>query len=62
MKSGAWDRFMIVLMGAMIFFCLQELWQSPSPFHEPRYLLAIGLAVLVIVLKVNTIRRVKSDR
>ncbi|MEW6297667.1 MAG: hypothetical protein AB1671_08000 [Thermodesulfobacteriota bacterium] len=57
MRSGAWDRFMIVLMSITIFFCLQELWQSPTPLSETRYLVAIGLAALVIVLKVNAIRR-----
>jgi hypothetical protein len=61
MNRGTWDRFMIVLMGAMIFFCLQELWQSPAPLNESRYLLAIGLAMLVIFLKVNAIRRTKTD-
>lgn len=62
MTRTTWDRFMIILMGAMIVFCLQELWQSPAPLNETRYLFAIGLAVLVIVLKVNAIRRTSSER
>lgn len=57
MRSGAWDRFMIVLMAITIFFCLQELWHSPAPLSETRYLFAVGLATLVIVLKLNALRR-----
>jgi len=59
MKSGAWDRFMIVLMSITIVFCLQELWQSPTPLSETRSLVAIALATLVIVLKVNAIRKAR---
>jgi len=57
MTRGLWDRFMIVLMGIVIFFGVQELWRSAAPLAEGRYLFAMGLAVVVIVLKVQALRK-----
>ncbi|TMA60331.1 MAG: hypothetical protein E6J80_02365 [Deltaproteobacteria bacterium] len=62
MKRDLWDRFMIALMGALIVFCLQEIWRSPAPLSEARYLLSIGIAVLVIVLKVRALRQAAAGR
>lgn len=57
MTRGLWDRFMIVLMGIVIFFGMQELWRSAAPLGEGRYLFTMGLAVVVIVLKVQALRK-----
>jgi hypothetical protein len=48
---------MIILMGAVIFFSVQDLWRSPAPLSETRYLFAAGLAVIVIVLKLKALRK-----
>ena len=61
MNRGNWNRFMIVLMGAVIVFGLQEIFRSPEPLHESRYLLSIGIAVLVIILKIGEIRKADSE-
>jgi len=60
MNRGNWNRFMIVLMGAVIVFGLQEIFRSPEPLNESRYLLSIGIAVLVIILKIGEIRKADS--
>jgi hypothetical protein len=57
MNRDLWNRFMIMLMGAMIIFGAQEIWRSPEPLGEFRYMLSIGLAVLVIVLKLREMRQ-----
>ena len=56
MTRDLWDRFMIVLMGTVIFFSVRDLWHSPTPLSETRYLFAAGLAVIVIVLKLKALR------
>jgi hypothetical protein len=56
-----WNRFMIVLMGAVIVFSLQEIYRSPEPMNESRYLLGIGIAVLVIILKIGEIKRANAE-
>jgi hypothetical protein len=53
---------MIVLMGALIFFGVQEIWRSPEPLGETRYMLSIGIAVLVIVLKVKALRKAADEK
>ena len=40
-------------MVALIAFGVQELWKSPEPLNESRYLLSIGIAILVIILKLR---------
>jgi len=52
---------MIVLMGAVIVFSLQEIFRSPEPLNETRYLLGIGIAVLVIVLKLGEIKKASAE-
>jgi hypothetical protein len=52
---------MIVLMGAVIVFSLQEIFRSPEPMNESRYLLGIGIAVLVIILKIGEIKRANAE-
>ena len=61
MSRGTWTRFMIVLMGAVIVFSLQEIFRSPEPMNESRYLLGIGLAILVIILKIGEIKKAASE-
>ncbi len=61
MSRGNWNRFMIVLMIAVIVFGLQELFRSSEPMNETRYLLSIGIAILVIFLKVGEIRKAESE-
>lgn len=61
MSRGTWNRFMIVLMGAVIVFGLQEIFRSPEPMNESRYLLGIGIAVVVIVLKIGEIRKAAAE-
>jgi len=53
---------MITLMGALILFCGQQIWRSPKPLSEPRYFLSIGIAVLVIVLKLREIKKTEGSR
>lgn len=60
MKRDLWNRFMITLMGALIVFGVQQIWTSPEPWGESRYMLSIGIAVVVIVLKVREMRRVEK--
>jgi hypothetical protein len=57
MTQGLWDRFMIMLMGVVIFFGAQELWKNPDSSDFYRYALSIGIAVLVIVLKIKALRK-----
>jgi len=57
MKRSLWDRFMIALMGAVIVFCVLEMWRSPAPLNESRCMFSIGLAVVVIALKVSALRK-----
>jgi hypothetical protein len=57
MNRRTWDLFMIVLMGAVIFFCAQEMWRSPAPLNETRCLFSMSLAVLVIILKAGALRK-----
>ncbi len=61
MKRDLWNRFMITLMGALIIFGVQQIWRSPEPWGEFRYMLSIGIATLVIVLKVREIRKVEKS-
>ena len=60
MKRDLWNRFMITLMGALIVFGVQQIWTSPEPLGEFRYMLSISIATLVIVLKVRELRRVEK--
>jgi len=62
MRRDLWNRFMITLMGALILFCGQQLWRSPEPSSEPRYFLSIGIAILVIVLKLREIKRTEVSK
>jgi len=52
---------MIVLMVALIIFGLQAILRSPEPMNESRYMLSIGIAVLVIFLKIGEIRKTESE-
>ena len=60
MKRDLWNRFMITLMGALIIFGVQQIWRSPEPWGEFRYMLSISIATLVIVLKVREMRKVEK--
>ena len=60
MTRELWDRFMIMLMGVVIFFGGQEIWKNPSSEDAYRYLLSIGIAIVVIVLKIQALRKSKS--
>jgi hypothetical protein len=55
MNRSTWDLFMIVLMGIVIFFCVQEIWRSPAPLSEIRCLFSMSIAVLVIILKAGAL-------
>ena len=57
MKRDLWNRFMITLMGALMVFGAQKIWNSPEPWGEFRYMLSISIAALVIVLKVRELRK-----
>jgi len=57
MGRDLWNRFMIVLMGALIVFGVQEIWRSSEPWGEFRYILSIGIATLVIVLKIREMKQ-----
>lgn len=57
MTRNLWDRFMIMLMGVVIFFGVQEIWKDPSSPDMYRYLISIGIATLVIVLKIKAMRK-----
>ena len=52
---------MIVLMGALIVFGLNEILRSPEPMSESRYLLSIGVAVIVIILKIGEMRKAEPE-
>jgi len=60
MTRELWDRFMIMLMGVVIVFGGQEIWKNPSSEDTYRYLLSIGIAILVIILKIQALRKSKS--
>jgi hypothetical protein len=62
MTRDLWDRFMIMLMGVVIFFGVQEIWQEPSSPDIYRYVLSIGIAVLVIVLKIKAMRKAAAEQ
>ncbi len=51
---------MIMLMAVVIFFGAQEIWKNPSSEDMYRYALSIGIAVLVIVLKIKALRKSQS--
>ncbi|MBM4258582.1 MAG: hypothetical protein FJ147_22120 [Deltaproteobacteria bacterium] len=61
MNRGNWNRFMIVLMAALIVFGLQQILVSPEPMNESRYMLSIGIAILVIFLKIGEIRKTEGN-
>jgi hypothetical protein len=44
----------------LIVFGVQQIWTSPEPLREFRYMLSISIAALVIVLKVRELRRVEK--
>lgn len=58
---GLWDRVMIGLMVAVIFVCGQELLASPAPLSEVRCLLSLGVAGLVIFLKLGALKNARSN-
>lgn len=51
---------MIGLMGLVIFYCLREMWHSSATFPAGGCLVGMGLAVIVIVLKVQALRTAKG--
>jgi len=53
---------MIMLMGVVIFFGLQEIWKDPSSPDMYRYVLSIGIAILVIVLKIKAMRKAAAEQ
>lgn len=60
MSRGLWDRFMIMLMGVVIYFGARELWDNPKSEDATRYIFASGLALVVIVLKIKALRKSNS--
>jgi hypothetical protein len=60
MSRDTWNRFMIVLMAALIVFGITEIVRSPEPMNESRYMLSIGIAVLVIFLKIGEIKKANA--
>jgi len=62
MTRDLWDRFMIMLMGVVIFFSVQEIWKEPSSPDMYRYALSIGIAILVIVLKIKAMRKAAAEQ
>jgi hypothetical protein len=52
---------MIGLMVAVIFVCSQELFASPAPLSEVRCLLSLGVAGLVIFLKLGALKNARSN-
>lgn len=62
MTRDLWDRFMIMLMGVVIFFGVQEIWKDPSSPDLYRYVLSIGIATLVIVLKIKAMRKAAAQQ
>ena len=54
-----WDRIMIALMVGVIGFCMFEIWNETL---EPlRCAVGIGGAVLVIILKLNALRKAQQE-
>ncbi|MGE0683816.1 MAG: hypothetical protein AB7P69_23310 [Candidatus Binatia bacterium] len=62
MTRNLWDRFMIMLMGVVILFGIQEIWKDPSSPDMYRYALSIGIATLVIVLKIKAMRKSAAEQ
>jgi len=62
MTRDLWDRFMIMLMGVVIFWGGQQIWQEPSSPDTYRYALSIGIAALVIVLKIKAMRKAAAEQ
>lgn len=54
-----WDRIMIALMVGVIGFCLIEIWNGTQELL--RCGIGIGGAVLVIMLKLNALRRAQQQ-
>ena len=54
-----WDRIMIALMVGVIGFCLLEIWNETQELL--RCTLGIGGATLVIILKLNALRRAQQQ-
>ncbi len=54
-----WDRIMIALMVGVIGFCLMEIWNETPELL--RCTVGIGGAVLVIILKLNALRRARQE-
>ena len=54
-----WDRIMIALMVGVIGFCLIEIWNETQELL--RCGVGIGGAVLVIMLKLNALRRAQQQ-
>ena len=54
-----WDRIMITLMVGVIGFCLMEIWNGTQELL--RCGVGIGGAVLVIMLKLNALRRAQQQ-
>ena len=61
MNRAMWNRFMISLMVLLIVFGLKEVFHSPEPMNESRYLLSIGIAVVVIIMKIGEIKKTTSE-
>lgn len=56
-----WDKVMIGLMVAVIVVCAQELLTSAEPFSETRCLFAVGGAGLVIFLKLDALKKARTN-
>lgn len=52
---------MIMLMGVVILFSAQEVWKEPTSPDVYRYALSIGIAVLVILLKIKALRKAAAE-
>jgi RsiW-degrading membrane proteinase PrsW (M82 family) len=53
---------MIMLMGAVIAFGAHELWKDPASPDLYRYAVSIAIAVLVIVLKIQALRKAAAEQ
>ena len=62
MTRELWDRFMIMLMGVVIFWGVQAIWKDPASEDMYRYVFSIGVAVLVIVLKIKALRGATAEQ
>ena len=62
MNRAMWNRFMISLMVLLIVFGLKEVFRSPEPMNESRYLFSIGIAVVVIIMKIGEMKRAAAER